>query len=307
MLAMVEQKETRHKKLQELRIQREKEIIAALKPEIEKYRQIAASEYGKSMKSAAWKNLIAKCPAGWADGVEEGDCGHLLIMVNSGGKSFVESLGMEFVHIRPGAFMMGSPSGLFSGESGRDDDENQHRVTLTKGFYMQTTEVTQGQWKAVMGARPWSGEDYVRDANNSPAVYVSWNDAQKFIKKLNRREGVNKYHLPTEAEWEYTCRAGSTARFCFGDSDSQLGDYAWWDGNADNIGEDYAHRVGAKKPNAWGLYDMHGNVWEWCWDSCNYKSGVVTDTYRDGIVDPLCTKGSSRVCRGGSWFNNARG
>ena len=214
----------------------------------------------------------------------------------SAGEKFTNSIGQEFVYIRPGTFMMGSPSdepGLDSDETRHD--ETRHKVTLTRGFYMQTTEVTQGQWKAVMDSRPWSGKDYVRDADDSPAGYVSWDDAQKFIKKLNRREGGNKYRLPSEAEWEYACRAGSTTRFCFGSSDSQLGDYAWY------IRKDYAHRVGAKKPNAWGLYDMHGNVWEWCQDSCNWTNKVVTDTYRDGIVDPLCTTGSDRVCRGGGW------
>ncbi|MCD6185004.1 MAG: formylglycine-generating enzyme family protein, partial [Deltaproteobacteria bacterium] len=215
----------------------------------------------------------------------------------SAGKNFTNSIGQKFVYIKPGTFMMGSPSG----ESGRDDDEKQHKVTLTRGFYMQTTEVTQGQWKAVMGTRPWSGGKYVRDADNNPAVYISWKDAQEFIKKLNRKEGGGKYRLPTEAEWEYACRAGSTTRFCFGDSGSQLGGYAWWDGNTDNVGEDYAHRVGAKKSNAWGLYDMHGNVWEWCQDWFGkYPSGSVTDPAGHST-------GSVRVGRGGSWGSGARG
>ena len=129
------------------------------------------------------------------------------------------SLGMEFVYISPGSFMMGSPSG----EADRGDDEKQHRVTLTKGYYLQTTEVTQGQWEKVMGSRPWSGKKYVRENANNPAVYVSWEDTQAFIDRLNRKERTQKYRLPTEAEWEYACRAGSTARFCFGDGDGQLG------------------------------------------------------------------------------------
>lgn len=213
------------------------------------------------------------------------------------GKNFTNSLGMEFVYIEPGTFMMGSPSN----ESNRDSDENQHKVTLTKGFYMQTTEVTQEQWKLVMGTQPWSGKDFVRDADNNPAVYVSWNDAQEFIKKLNSKEGGGKYRLPTEAEWEYTCRAGSTTRFCFGNSDSQLGDYAWYEKNAWDAGDKYAHRVGVKKPNAWGLYDMHGNVWEWCQDWYgNYSSGSVTDPKGPSSV-------SYRVLRGGGWYIIARG
>ncbi|MDZ7699388.1 MAG: formylglycine-generating enzyme family protein [Deltaproteobacteria bacterium] len=113
-----------------------------------------------------------------------------------GEKKVRNSLGMEFVYIRPGNFMMGSPSN----ESGRDDDETQHRVTLTRGYYLQTTEVTQGQWERVMGTRPWSGKKYVEENANHPAVYVSWNDCREFIRKLNQKEGTNKYRLPTEAE-----------------------------------------------------------------------------------------------------------
>ncbi len=201
------------------------------------------------------------------------------------------SLGMAFVYIPPGSFMMGSPSG----ESGRDNDEKQHRVTLTKGYYMQTTEVTQGQWEKVMGSRPWSGKDYVQENANNPAVYVSWEDCKAFIQRLNGKEGTHKYRLPTEAEWEYACRAGSTTQFCFGDSDGQLGSYAWYDKNAWDVGDKYAHGVGTKQPNNWGLYDLHGNVWEWCEDWYgDYPSGSVTDP-----TGP--SSGSDRVDRGGGW------
>ncbi|OQY43753.1 MAG: hypothetical protein B6240_11770 [Desulfobacteraceae bacterium 4572_87] len=210
--------------------------------------------------------------------------------------AFTNDLGMKFVYIKPGSFLMGSSSG----ESGRDDDEKQHRVTLTRGYYLQTTEVTQGQWKRVMGSRPWAGKKYVRENANNAAAYISWNDCRDFIRKLNQMEGSNKYRLPTEAEWEYACRAGSSTRFCFGDSDGQLGNYAWYDKNADDVGYEYAHGVGTKRPNAWGFYDMHGNVWEWCQDWFgDYPSGSVTDP-----TGP--TSGSLRVLRGGSWYNYAR-
>jgi len=192
------------------------------------------------------------------------------------------SLGMEFVYIPPGTFMMGSAHG----EKDRDTDEKQYRVTLTRGFYMQTTEVTQGQWRAEMGSNPsfYKGDDL-------PVERVSWNDAQKFIRKLNQREGGNKYRLPTEAEWEYACRAGSTTRFFFGDDDSLLREYAWYMSNS----EGRPHRVAQKNPNDWSLYDTHGNVWEWCQDwKWNYPSGAVTDP-----TGP--TGGSYRVKRGGSW------
>jgi len=215
--------------------------------------------------------------------------------VSRQGEKITNSLGMEFVYIKPGTFMMGSPAS----EPGRDNDEKQHRVTLTNGFYMQTTEVTQEQWYQVMGTRPWSGKKYVRDDPNHPAVYISWNDCQEFINKLNQKEGHNKYRLPTEAEWEYACRAGSTTKYYFSNNDSLLGDYAWYSGNAWNIGEKYAHGVGVKNPNAWGLYDMHGNVWEWCQDwKGDYPTGSVTDP-----TGP--SGGSYRVIRGGGWYGYA--
>ena len=211
----------------------------------------------------------------------------------SGRTYTVPSINYKMVYISPGTFMMGSPSN----EPKRDSDEKQHRFTLTKGFYIGITEVTQGQWRKIMGNNP---SRFIRD--NLPVEMVSWNDCREFIRKLNSKEGGSKYRLPTEAEWEYACRAGSKTMFCFGDSDSRLGDYAWYSNNSSSK----THSVAQKKPNAWGLYDMHGNVWEWCEDSCDYSGGVVTDTYRDGIKDPLCNSGSNRMIRGGSWLYEAR-
>lgn len=210
-------------------------------------------------------------------------------------KSFTNSIGMNFVLIPAGSFIMGS----LSRKPGTESNEEQYRVTISKPFYMQTTEVTRGQWNAVMGTQPWSGKRCVRDNPECPAVYVSWNDCQEFIRRMNQKEGGNKYHLPTEAQWEYACRAGSTTRFCFGDSDSTLGDYAWYDDNASAFGQDYSHRVGTKKANAWGLYDMHGNVWELCQDWYGrYPLGHV--------IDPMGpSSGPFRVIRGGSWCSSA--
>ena len=131
--------------------------------------------------------------------------------------------------------------------------------------------------------------------DDRPVEQVSWNDVQEFIKKLNQKEGTNKYRLPSEAEWEYACRAGSKTRFYFGDSNGSLEQYAWYNSNSSSK----THPVAKKKPNAWGLYDMHGNVWEWCqgWKG-DYPSGHVTDP--DGP-----SSGSRRVVRGGSWVSPA--
>jgi len=189
------------------------------------------------------------------------------------------SIGMTFVYIKPGTFMMGSPSD----EQGRFDNETQHQVTLTKGYYMQTTEVTQGQWRAVMGNNPSS---FSNCGNDCPVESVSWNDVKEFIRQLNQKEG-SSYRLPTEAEWEYACRAGTNTRFYFGDSDSQLGNYAWTSAFFGKI-----HPVAQKQPNSWGFYDIQGNVLELCQDWFgDYPSGSVIDP--DGPMT-----GSRRVYRG---------
>jgi formylglycine-generating enzyme required for sulfatase activity len=193
--------------------------------------------------------------------------------------------------------MMGSPEG----EPDRRDDEYQHKVTISKAFYIQTTEVTQGQWKAMMGIEPWKGKDYVKEGPNYAASYVSWDDAIAYCKKLSEKESKT-YRLPTEAEWEYACRAGTDTAWNFGDDANVLGDYAWYRENAWDIGQDFAHQVRLKKPNAFGLYDMHGNVYEWCNDYYG------ADYYKQSPEkDPTVpTQGSYRVFRGGSWDDVAR-
>lgn len=207
---------------------------------------------------------------------------------------------LEMVWIESGIFRMGSPSS----ESDRKSDEGPvHEVTISQGFYLGKYEVTQGQWESVMGTRPWQGERYVRSGSNYPAVYVSWGDAQEFIRRLNTSVGRNVYRLPTEAEWEYACRAGTTTRWSFGDNESQLTHYAWYRDNAWNVGEEYAHIVGTKRPNSWGVYDMHGNVWEWVQDW--YDGGYYNSS---PSVDPAGpSSGSARVGRGGTFANYAQG
>ncbi|OQX08654.1 MAG: hypothetical protein BWK80_47925, partial [Desulfobacteraceae bacterium IS3] len=234
-------------------------------------------------------------------------------------KRFTNSIGMEFVWIPPGEFMMGSPEG----EPGRYDNERLHRVKLIRGFYIQTTPVTQGQWKALMKNNPSRFKD---GGDDCPVEMVSWNDAQEFIKKLNLDsarlpsevetrlpvgelspavgERSRTYRLPTEAEWEYACRAGTDTPFCFGRCLST--DEANYDGNYPLKGcpkGKYREKTTPVKtfpPNDWGLYDMHGNVWEWCQDWYgDYPSGAVTDP-----AGP--DSGSNRVGRGGSWLNVAR-
>ena len=203
------------------------------------------------------------------------------------------SIGMVLVPIPAGQFLMGSPSS----ERNRDENETQHEVTLTQPFYLGETEVTQGQWKAVVGTQPWKGKPWVKEGDAYPATYVSWKDAVAFCEKLSTKEGET-YRLPTEAEWEYACRAGTTTAYSFGDDEALLGESAWFDENSRNLGQNYAHQVRQKKSNPWGLFDMHGNVGEWCGEryaKYQYSHGSVTA--------PLgSSPGSSRTYRGGSWL-----
>jgi formylglycine-generating enzyme required for sulfatase activity len=206
--------------------------------------------------------------------------------------SITNTIGMTFKKIPAGTFMMGSPET----EKDRADDEHQHKVTISKAFYMQTTEVTQGQWKAIMGTDPWKGEDYVKEGANYPAMFLSWDDAVAYCKQLSAKEGKT-YRLPTEAEWEYACRAGTQTTWSFGNNEASLDNYAWHFKNAWDAGEQYAHQVGLKKPNAFGLYDMHGNVYEWCNDY--YAEDYYKQSPEKDPTSPV--SGSFRVLRGGCW------
>jgi len=203
-------------------------------------------------------------------------------------ETFTKTIGMEFVLIPAGAFEMGSPS---DEDGGYSNEGPVHHVKIEKAFHMGRYEVTQKQWRAIMGDNPshFKGDDL-------PVETVSWDDVQEFIKKLNEKEGTDKYRLPSEAEWEYACRAGTTTRYSFGDSESKLGYYAWYTDNSDKK----THPVGQKKPNSWGLYDMYGNVREWVLDSWH-------DSYDGAPADGSAWEGdgATRVIRGGGWGDGA--
>ena len=207
---------------------------------------------------------------------------------------------MEFISIPAGSFTMGSPET----EEDRGDDEKQVPVTITRAFELGKTVVTQKQWIELMGTTPWKitedeaeDEDIPPQGDNYPAVYISWDDATEFCVKLTALErkcgklpANQTYRLPTEAEWEYACRAGTTTAYSCGDDESKLGDYAWYDKNS----KGNLHEVATKKPNPWGLFDMHGNVWEWCED-------WHEDSLSGGNDPKGPSAGSFRVIRGGLW------
>ncbi len=207
-------------------------------------------------------------------------------------KTFSNSLGMQFKLIPAGSFTMGSPES----EAGRGCGERQHEVTLSRDYYMGVYEVTQGEWKRVMGENP---SCFTGDRN--PVEQVSWEDCQEFVAKLNeeykeeleQKLGAGwRYRLPSESEWEYACRGGTTTAY---GGTGNLDTMGWYGSNSGSK----THAVGGKQPNGYGLYDMHGNVWEWCsdWYGDN-PSGSVTDPSG-------ADSGSNRVYRGGSWNNLA--
>ncbi len=206
-------------------------------------------------------------------------------------KDFTNSIGMKFVWIKPGNFTMGSPKE----EKERFPEETQHKVTLTKGFYMGVYTVTQEQWQEVMGNNP----SVFKGEKNLPVENVSWDDCQEFIKKL-REKDKKSYRLPSEAEWEYACRAGTTTPFHFGetistDQANYYGDAVYGNGKK-GVYRKKTTPVGSFPANAFGLYDMHGNVWEWCQD-------WYGEYPQKEVVDPQGPeKGKFRVLRGGSWY-----
>jgi formylglycine-generating enzyme required for sulfatase activity len=238
---------------------------------------------------------------------------------------FTNHVGMKFVDIPAGTFYMGScklstgqsnkhaspggaaagtacPSGTGSDAEAYDDETPQHLVSV-RSFQLATTEVTLGQFKHFIQATDWPVDDNFRKYNDAmgdhvPVVQVSWRDAQSFIQWLNKskpKTDQSVYRLPSEAEWEYAARAGTRTRYYFGDGIEHIGEYAWYD---KNVG-DRQRTVASKRSNAFGLYDMHGNVWEWtedCWHD-NYH-GAPSDG--SAWLDGDCKR---RVVRGGSWFD----
>ena len=191
---------------------------------------------------------------------------------------------LELVLIPAGSFLMGD-------EKGEPDEKPVHKVTISKPFYMGKHEVTQEQWKAVTEHNPSQFE-----APKSPVENVSWNDCQTFLRALNEKLKGRNFRLPTEAQWRYACRAGSRTQYSFGDDPAALGEHAWFRGNSAKT----THPVGQKKPNPWGLVDMHGNVWEWCDDGfAAYRDADQTDP-----AGPLVSE--HRMLCGGSWNNEAR-
>jgi formylglycine-generating enzyme required for sulfatase activity len=203
---------------------------------------------------------------------------------------------MKLVFVPAGKFMMGS----LKTEAFRSKDEGPLReVTISKPFYMGVYEVTQAQWYTVMGTKPWKDRIDSKAGVDKAASCVNWKDAAKFCEILSKKTG-KKVTLPTEAQWEYACRAGSKTTYCYSDDALKLGDYAWYSANAYRKGEMYAHAVGRLKPNVFGLYDMHGNVWEWCRDWYEEKFYAKAKN-----IDPENTTKPRIVCRvlrGGSWF-----
>jgi formylglycine-generating enzyme required for sulfatase activity len=210
--------------------------------------------------------------------------------------------GIKLKRIPAGEFLMGSSRDV--DKDAFDDELPQHRVRITRPFLLGVTEITQGQYRAVTGQNPSN----FKGSDDLPVEGVSWNDAIRFCNTLSERDGLQPYYqfgpgsqsggygyrLPTEAEWEYACRTGNPWRYCFGDEAPNLGEYAWFDGNSGNK----TQLVGLKRPNAFGLYDMHGNVYEWCSDGYDpkYYAGSPFD-------DPQGPSGASaRVIRGGCWY-----
>ncbi|MEO5332442.1 MAG: SUMF1/EgtB/PvdO family nonheme iron enzyme [Magnetococcus sp. YQC-5] len=202
------------------------------------------------------------------------------------------SLGMIFKLISPGTFTMGCSGPAASGETCELDEQPAHQVTINRPFYMQTTEVTQGQWKAMTGGN--NPSNFSTCGNTCPVEMVSWTDIQTFLTTLNGL-GQGAYRLPTEAEWEYAARAGTTTTWSFGDNSNILGDHAWYTSNSGSK----SHPVAQKLANVWGLYDMYGNVWEWVSDWYgNYSNFAVVDP-------PGPSNGSSRLFRGAAWRHSS--
>lgn len=209
----------------------------------------------------------------------------------SASETMANSIDMQFVRVPSGTFFMGAQDH----EEGSSKEKPRHKVHITKPFYIGKYEVTQKEWLAVMGKMHPSNFP----SPDRPVDEVSWNGVQAFIKNLNEMEKDHSYRLPTEAEWEYAARAGSETAYCFGDDpeETQLKNYAWYEVNSDK----QSHPVAKLQANAWGLYDMHGNVAEWVQD--RYDKSYYSGSPEENPTGP--STGTKRVVRGGSWIQPA--
>ena len=275
-LTMVEEKEKKHKRLDELLGKWQQ----AVESDIAVYEKIVRSSSGRDLKEAAWNKLVVNYPE--AVGLDIGNVDLLKLLLF---KNWVEpTTGMEFIWVEGGCFQMGDTFG-----EGDDDERPVHEVCVDS-FGMSRHEVTQGQWQTIMGSNPSKfakGENY-------PVEQVSWVATQDFIRKLNFQTG-SFFRLPTEAEWEYAaCSGGSKEKYAGGNDIDRL---AWYDNNSG----DSTHQVGTKDPNTLGLYDMSGNVWEWCSDW--YDRNYYQQSLRKNPQGP--SSGTFRVIRDGSWNGNS--
>ncbi len=256
------------------------------------------------------------------------------VSYQANGGNFTNSIGMKFIGIPAGSFYMGScklsaadkeennkrlcmglapkhttcSSGCCADNDASDDEIPQHKVRISNAFQIGMYEVTLGQFKQfIAGANRGDllNDEFMKNnshGDNAALMHVSWHDAQAFIGWLNKKEGGNYYHLPTEAEWEYAARAGSHTIYPWGYGKSQAVAYTWYEVNTDAVGIQYAQAVGGKKPNAFGLYDMQGNVWEWVHDNWH-------NSYRGAPSDGSAWAGGDdqyRVVRGGGWSNGTK-
>ena len=205
------------------------------------------------------------------------------------------SIGMKLRLIPPGEFLIES---LEEGDDHPCGETPKQKVNIIEGIYLGKYVVTQQQWKAMMGTEPWKGDVCVKRGDDYAATNVSWDDAADFCKKLSAKEGT-EYRLPTEAEWDFAYRAGTSTNSPVAAANSRMGDHAWQEENAENFGEEYAHKVGQKKPNPWGLHDMHRNFGEWCYVMGSGESECWSNL---PIDDPQCTEiVSNRTFWGSSW------
>jgi formylglycine-generating enzyme required for sulfatase activity len=299
-LALQRRKKELVARLQQLQNDSEAAIVAALAS----YVELLPYQRPTNSRMLAYRSQVllpldelakvTKC-SDWGNRVAVNETLRRLIEWQDGSLGEVSnSIGMRMVLIPAGEFKIGATE-----------------ARITKPFHLGATEVTQGQWEAVMETRPWKGESNVKEGRDYPATYVSWEDAVEFCRKLSEKEVLKEaeqYRLPTEAEWEYACRAGTTTAYHFGDDTSRLGEYAWYEGNAYDIGEKYAHQVRQKKPNPWGLYDMHGNVWEWCAGLFNPASGLSRASRGCCYIsDPYSCVAAYRDGSASSYRNSNRG